>query len=207
MNNTFYDNLIPPIITLIGILLTQFLPKIFTKNKRKVQIYEQQYRLFFIPIKKVLLFSDKKDWFSEIKEIINFNFELMPNQLLKTFNDCLINNTINDDFIEQINLGYIILNNSLNYSNNSLDSKKIKFSNEVEKISNKAIKQTSHTFIAAIIIVTISFILSIINIFINNIISDSIIAVITISAFIVEIIPFIIWIFKLIYKYFKYYPK
>lgn len=153
---------------------------------------------------RILLFSNENSQLSEIKEIINQNLELVPNQLLKTFKCCLEKKKVVADFKKQIDTGYIILNNKLKYSNSKLDSKKIESNNRIIELSNKALKQSAKTFVAAIIIVTVSFILAILNLLKVISIHEYFTTALNIFAFIVELFPFFIYIVKVIIEYIKY---
>lgn len=204
MNSEAFKILIPSVTTLLSILITQYIAnKINTKANRS-NITEQQYKLIFAPIKKVFMFSNDKEAFCTIKNLIEENFELLPNQLTSTFKECLKENKITDEFIQQIDFAYIRMNNLLSYSIDTLENTKIKYNNKIIILSNNVMKSSVKTFIAALIIVTISFLLSIINIFINNATLDCITTLITISAFIVEIFPFIIYIVRIFIEYLKY---
>lgn len=207
MDNQIASALIAGFIPLLTPLLKFLLEaNVQFKNKKSHNnsIETQQYQLVFIPIQRILLFSNKNDQLSEIQETINQNLELVPNQLLETFKCCLEKKEVVDDFKKQIDTGYIILNNKLKYSNSKLDSKKIESNNRIIEISNKAIKQSAKTFVAAIIIVTGSFILAILNLL--NIINvhEYFTTALNIFAFIVELFPFFVYIVKVIIEYIKY---
>lgn len=107
MKEEMLKSLFSPIITLIGILLTQFFVNKTQKKTNRTAIFEQQYKTIFAPIQKILLFSNEENPFYKIKKQVEENFELLPNQLTETFKECLIKKQITNDFIQQIELGYI----------------------------------------------------------------------------------------------------
>lgn len=207
MELEFLATLITGCISLFTPLLKYFSElNVQSKNKKSHNnsVEEQQYQLVFIPLQRILLFSNENSQLSEIKEIINQNLELVPNQLLKTFKCCLEKKKVVADFKKQIDTGYIILNNKLKYSNSKLDSKKIESNNRIIELSNKALKQSAKTFVAAIIIVTVSFILAILNLLKVISIHEYFTTALNIFAFIVELFPFFIYIVKVIIEYIKY---
>lgn len=199
MNDEIIKALISLIIAILGVFLPQFFTHKFSKKTYRNTILENQYNSIFIPIIKVLSFSKKEEQLNEIETIVKDNFNLLPKELLESFKDCVKNKRINSDFKQQIDFGYNMLNSRIGYSITALDKNKIKVTNRKIDTGEKVIRQTSITFVFALIIVTIAGVIAFLN-FINVIqIPKSLPTLLYVFALLVELSPFLIYIIKIIF--------
>lgn len=120
-------------VALISNILVFAISKINNRNANENNILQKQYDNLFMPIHKILFFSElnDEDKISQICNVINNNYNLSTDFLREKYNDCVKKKKITKNFISTIKDGCLCLEKHLGYTKTKLSKQQKEFSNVI----------------------------------------------------------------------------